>query len=248
MGKNEVKKTKSTARKILSVIIDIILVIYLIFSISVAAIAISSSKTDVPSIFGNTLNTIQSGSMDPTFNVGDLLICKTDVDCSALKEGDIIGFRTTVEDANGVTVKVVVVHRIIKIEDVNGDKYITTKGDNNPAEDETPLIVKDGKCEDIVCRWNKPGEQTGIRIEGGGKFVDFIKSPNGILYCLVIPLAIFFLYALYSFIKALIEYKYEKKGKTEELSEEEKQRIAEEYLAKQQSSEDEKEDDKQSEE
>lgn len=235
MGKNEVKKTKSTARKVISVIIDIILVIYLIFSISVAAIAISSSKTDVPSLFGNSFNTIQSGSMEPTFYKGDLLICKTDVDCSQLQVGDVIGFRSVAQDTAGNDVNIIVIHRIFDIKEENGEKFIITKGDNNPVQDENPLKVKDGKCEDIVCRWNKSGEETGTVIKGGGKVVDFLKSSDGILYCLVIPLGIFFLYALFCFVKALVEYRYSKKPQQEsELSDEEKEKIAREYLASQQ--------------
>ena len=64
-----------------------------------------------------------------------------------------------------------------------------------------------------------------------GKALDFIRTKTGFFVCIVIPMAIFFLFELYKFIVTLIEVK---RPEEPELDEEEiKRRAIEEYLAAQ---------------
>ena len=66
----------------------------------------------------------------------------------------------------------------------------------------------------------------------GGKVLDFLRSKTGFFVCVVIPMAIFFLFELYKFIATLIESKQKTMSVEEE--EEIKRKAVEEYLAKQQ--------------
>ncbi|MFX1564259.1 MAG: signal peptidase I [Promethearchaeota archaeon] len=78
---------------------------------------------------------VESGSMEPVFYRGDLVIVRA-VDPVTLEVGDIIIF-----DAPFVDVPVV--HRIIEIELVNETLRFTTKGDNNPSADMWSPITAD---------------------------------------------------------------------------------------------------------
>ena len=79
-------------------------------------------------------------------------------------------------------------------------------------------------ASDIIGRW------TGTKLGGFGKALDFLRTKTGFFVCIVIPMAIFFLFELYKFIVVLIE---QKKGTVPEIDEEEiKRKAIEEYLAK----------------
>ncbi len=71
---------------------------------------------------------VMSGSMDPIFKRGDIVIVKKvkEEDCDKLNIYDIIEYR--IDDK-------IVLHRIIKKEKINGELMFTTKGDNNEIAD-----------------------------------------------------------------------------------------------------------------
>ena len=231
---NEKKPTK--AKKIISVIVDIILVVYLVFAVSLCIVAITSAQNDgIPSVFGYSLFTIESDSMETgengSINKGDLIISKKLEDPeNTVAVGDVITFkaRTTLED--GTEVRFNNSHRVIRIEkagDIAADgtsvdrtRFIT-QGDNPTLNVEDP---------DPVYPENVLAKYTGHKISGGGSVIKFLQSRTGIMICFVIPLAAFFLYALIRFIRNIMMIKYGKKTTAEELSEEEKARIAQEYM------------------
>ena len=70
-----------------------------------------------------------SGSMEPTYSVGDLIYVK-DVDPDAIKVGDPITFVLN-EDL------VVATHRVIQVDSEN--RYFYTKGDANSTADASPV-------------------------------------------------------------------------------------------------------------
>ena len=69
---------------------------------------------------------IGSGSMTGTINKGDAIVYSKIKDINEVKEKDIIVFENN---------KRMIVHRVIKIEDINNEIRIYTKGDNNPQQD-----------------------------------------------------------------------------------------------------------------
>ena len=69
---------------------------------------------------------IGSGSMTGTINKGDAIIYRRSKNISEIKEKDVIVFENN---------KRMIVHRVIKIEDINNEIRIYTKGDNNVQQD-----------------------------------------------------------------------------------------------------------------
>lgn len=75
-------------------------------------------------IFGMRLYCIQTGSMEPTYPVGTMIVVEK-VDFAQLREGDVITFHAGKNT--------VVTHRLIGID--KNTQQLTTKGDNNNVAD-----------------------------------------------------------------------------------------------------------------
>ena len=72
---------------------------------------------------------VESGSMEPVLYRGDLVVVRA-VDPTTLQVGDIVIYNTSTNPY-----AVPIVHRIIAIQDISGELYFITKGDNNPSPD-----------------------------------------------------------------------------------------------------------------
>lgn len=201
-------------KKVLSVVVDILAWILLIFAFLITIMVFGSEKNNgVPTLLGYMPMSVQSDSMSPTFKKGDLIVVKKVDDLYSLKEDDVITFYTIVDGQ-----KVINTHRIVRISEEDNTKSFITRGDNNPVDDETPV-----SASDIIGKWTK------VKVGHLGKFVDFVTTKTGFFICVLIPIAIFFIFELYKFIAVLIETKQVKI--TEEDEEEIKRKAVEEYLA-----------------
>ena len=123
-------------KKILNAIINILIVLLLAISVLVAALALASKSGGVPSVLGYVPLSVQSDSMIPEFEKGDLIISKAVDDSTALEKGDIITYQTTIEGE-----KVLNTHRIVDVTETDGFVFYTTKGDNNDIEDAELLTL-----------------------------------------------------------------------------------------------------------
>ena len=113
------KRTKQIVKKLLFVIIIILL--YNIFLITKSTL----DKTDAKSMFGYRAYVITTNSMEPTINVGDIIIV-SGIEKDKIKTDKIVTF----EQNNQI-----ITHRIVGIEETEkGSKYVT-KGDNNLTKD-----------------------------------------------------------------------------------------------------------------
>lgn len=202
-------------KKFLKIVVDVLAWIILIAAFLVTIMIFSSTKNNgIASLFGVMPMSVQSDSMAPTFKAGDMILVKKIDDMYTLQKDDVITFYTIIDNA-----RVLNTHRIVEVKDDGGTRSYITRGDNNPVDDEIPVYPSD-----IVGKW------TGTKIKGGGKVLDFLRSKTGFFICVVIPMAVFFLFELYKFIVALIESK-QKMSKDEE--DEIKRKAIEEYLAQQ---------------
>ncbi len=93
---------------------------------------------------------IGSGSMTGTIDKGDAIIYKSSNNIKEAKEGDIILF--------GVGNKIVI-HRVVKIMDINDEIRLYTKGDNNMQQD-PGYITKDEYKGQVVLKIRKIGMPT----------------------------------------------------------------------------------------
>ena len=122
-------------KKVINIVIDVLVVLILLVSALVLTLSLASQDTGSPNLLGYTLNAIQTGSMEPEFYDGDLLIGKTtDID-GTYNKGDIVFFESSYKGEDGISYKMVKCHRIVKTKDDNGIKYYLTKGDNNNVND-----------------------------------------------------------------------------------------------------------------
>ena len=129
-------------KKVLKVVGNIITSLLIIILVAILMIAIYTfieldiKEKEYCNIFGYSIFQIETGSMEETLKIEDIIIVK--LGNENIKENDIITFRL---DKNLVT------HRLVRIE--NGQYF--AKGDNNPTEDK-PVEKQDilGKVEFII--------------------------------------------------------------------------------------------------
>ena len=217
------------AKKILNIIIDIIVVIILIISLLVVIMSLASKNSGVPNLFGIAPLSVQSNSMESTIMENDLILCelRTEYAYDDYEVGDIVTFRQKIEGED-----VLNTHRIIEIVNVNGMVYYKTQGDNkdtNPVPDEELKTAND-----IVAKY------TGNKIGGVGAFFSFIRTQLGFFLVILLPMILFFVYEAVRVIMNIIAYNKEKAAEeaaaavaNSELTEAQKQRAIEEYLAQQ---------------
>ncbi|HUV52658.1 MAG TPA: signal peptidase I [Dehalococcoidia bacterium] len=74
-------------------------------------------------------STVAGGSMSPALNLGDMVIASK-VSPDVIREGDIIEFRQG---------EMMVIHRVIEIQETEGSKFFITKGDANSVADMDPV-------------------------------------------------------------------------------------------------------------
>lgn len=113
---------KDKRKKIINIIMYPILAIILIICTMVIFQKIQN-PTKAVSVFGYKVFVIVSGSMEPTFDVGDLIITK---ETDNIQKNDIITF---MEENQSVT------HRVMEILEEDGVNKYKTKGDNNDSQD-----------------------------------------------------------------------------------------------------------------
>lgn len=219
LAEGEVQE-QSTKKRILNTVINVILVIAIIMAAVCTYVSfVSTSGNGVPSILGVRVFSIQTKSMYPTFEPGDLIFDSAVKDSSELQIGDIITYWTVIDGQ-----RVLNTHRIIQIYDGGGYRIFETQGDNNTIAD--ALTVHESE---VVGKFN------GTRLKGVGKVFDYLQTPTGFFIVIVIPVALFFLYHLIQFFRVLFEYNniknkllYEQeRGRTEDLVEDEKRKMEE---------------------
>lgn len=203
------KKGKKKVSKVLNIIVNVILIVAIIFAVICTYISfVTTSGSGVPSILGLRLLSIQTNSMSPTFDEGDLII-STKVKPEELRPDDIITYWTVIDGQ-----RVLNTHRIETIYDGGGYLIFETKGDANTSVD--PLTVHE---RELVGQYK-------VRIPGVGKVFDYLQTGTGFLIVVVIPVFIFFIYHLVQFFRVLFEYqnvknriKYEQeRGRVEDVS------------------------------
>lgn len=122
------KKRTITLIKIFNVVILLIIVPILIYNITLI-IKYIQNPNKTPDFFGFKTYEIVSRSMEHTINKNDIIVVKK-VDKNEINKNDIISF----DNGNEI-----ITHRIIEIENINGQTLYTTKGDNNRFVDDEKI-------------------------------------------------------------------------------------------------------------
>ena len=123
-------------------------------------------KFDTPSFYIYKAYLISTESMEPELKKGDAIIIKKVAE-DQLRVNDIVTFKINGE---------IITHRIVRIDEVNSEKFYITKGDNNNVEDSDELRFSDIEGKQI------------IKIPHLGNIVAGLK--NGIVIILVVLIAL----------------------------------------------------------
>ncbi len=154
-----------TIGRIISAILYLILIPIIIFNFTLI-IKSFMKPNETPDFFGYKSFVIVSGSMEPTIKKQDAILVKK-IPEAEIKVNDIISF-TTKNQIN-------VTHRVIEIQEENGIKKYTTKGDNNNTEDKEKITY-----EQIEGKYQ-------FRINQFGMVIQILKS-KVTLFLLVIAI------------------------------------------------------------
>ncbi len=165
------RKSRVGVGTILGIILCLILIPALIVNITLIVKSFLYPE-EVPSFMGYKPFIVLTGSMEPVFYSGDLVMVK-EVEADSLQVGDVIAFR------EGTAV---ITHRIVQVEGVDQELRFITKGDNNNVNDRRPVTVE--QLEGVYL----------YRISKLGNFAMFMQTPVGMALFIALPLLSFILY------------------------------------------------------
>lgn len=232
-----------TFKKIFNTIINILIIAVLVISVLVATLALTSKSSGVSNILGYTVQVVVSDSMDggnPDFEGGDFQ--KGDVIIGKIthneeletpetyKEGDIVTYKGFLQ-GNDHLGEQLICHRIIDVQERNGEIVYQTQGDNRsvsqlPDQNSVDEYIT---ARSIVAKFYTDDFE-GKKLEGVGKVYEFINSQLGFFLCILLPMIIFFLYVLITVVINFVEYKKAKEDEEKEKNAPETpQMSAEEY-------------------
>ena len=130
------------------------------------------------------------------FNAGDLVLVK-EVDCSTLKEGDIVAYTSQNSSSYGETIT----HKIRSLtSNKNGEPGFITYGTTTDTNDETivtyPYVI--GKYQFSIPKF--------------GIFFEFLKTTPGYIVCILVPFVVLILMEGFRSINLFKKYKAEQKA------------------------------------
>lgn len=225
----------NTVKKVVGIIVDVLIV--LIFAVSLLVIIANAGRKEgeQPSIFGYTFSAVQSDSMKPTFDKGDMVIGKKVNENTEIKVGDIISFYEIEIKSN---TKIINTHRVIAIEMVGDVAFYYTMGDKVRLETHGSVDAEVNKDSYGTDELPKTIDQVvavyQTHLGGIGGFMDFLKKPVGFIFVIVLPIVLVILWQIYRLIVIYMESKKaeyigEAQAKSEP-TDEMKSAIIEEYL------------------
>jgi len=253
--KKELTPKQQRTRNILNWVVNILSIIIIVFALVFAILTIVrvTNANGVTAIGNKVYMNVMSDSMEPTFNKGDVIIANSfGGDISTLKVGQVVTFKANIT-IGGTTYESFNTHRIIKI----SGRTIWTRGDNQNKKDgqdwKEYTASTDGtryettSVDNVVAVWGDIDENgdfvPGKTLKGAGLMSNWLHDPvqgRTRFFCvIVLPLIILFVAYAFVLIRTLVIAKIEKDKAVvadttvtvDSLSDEEKRRLAEEYLA-----------------
>ena len=162
------KDNKKIIHNVTSVLLCLILIPVILINLTLIFKGFSSNDS-LPDVVGYRPVIVLSGSMEPTFDAGDMILLEPAKEPENLQKDDVIAYLIGGK---------VTTHRIVQVTELEGKKMYITKGDYNNIEDRIP--VEPTQIQGIY---------NGKRIPNLGNIMMFMQSNMGILVCLGIPFA-----------------------------------------------------------
>ena len=242
-AKKELTPKQKKIQTALNWTINVLCILIIIFALvlSVVTIAQTTDTDNLPHLGKSYFLAVKTDSMSGTFEVGDMIIAKqvTSEQAKTLEVGQVITFRQIIGQVTMINT-----HRIVEVIAENGVIQYRTQGDHEAIAD--TRLVGSGN---VIATWGKPGSQAdkdsyGKVLKGVGKINNWLydedhlsSSGKSTRYFLVIVLPLILLFVGYGFVMiySLVKSKLAKQAEVavNDLSDEDKERIAREYLASQ---------------
>ena len=241
-------------------VLCIVLIIFALI-VAIFTIVRSTNGENITKFGNKCYFNVVTDSMAPTFSPDDVIIADYyQGNASDLKVGQVVTFKSS-RSVNGTSYEYYNTHRIIRIIKNNQGAVtdIRTRGDNQDGSwqdiaaaikrGENPDMGKTEKilASDIVATWGSVDDEgnftSGKLLKGCGAFSNFLQDPESgktRFFCIVVlPLILLFVIYAFVLVLALIIAKIENNKKVagetavtvDSLSDAEKRRLAEEYLA-----------------
>lgn len=166
-----------------------VFIISLIALIAASFIAVSA-RFNLPG--GLRIYSVLTGSMKPAVPVGSLIISKIPTENRDIKKGQIITFEQPGFEGKFVT------HRVHEVVDRGGTRFFLTKGDANNSPDS--WLISYGRVKGVYQR----------QIAYLGYFLEFLRSPFGIVFFVLLPVSLLAIGELKNIGSLLLEMKMQK--------------------------------------
>jgi len=145
-------------------------------------IALMLVLVTITSILTSQLIAVPTESMSPAINPGDMVLVEktnlldvyyNELNVSDVKEGDIVVYSKPYKIQHGneqVIENETIIHRVIAVKSYQGQKYLITKGDNNPSYETERIYPAQITGRAII--WN----ENPVKISGVGHAIIFLKT------------------------------------------------------------------------
>lgn len=160
-------------KKILIKAINILSILIIVCAVATLMVVVLTPKGQVPNLFGYSFFRVMTGSMEPEIPVNSMIVVEK-VDSRELEIGDVISFFSRDPSLYGE----VNTHRILEIEEQDGELVFLTKGDANNVSDQYLTLE-----EDII------GKVVWVSLFIG-KLVRLASNPLFFIPCIMIPLVV----------------------------------------------------------
>lgn len=154
---------KEKRRKIFKIISFPFVIIIVLLVFYAGYLKYIKKENDI-NILGFRQYMVDTGSMEPQYSIGDLIIIK-ETPKEKIQVGDVINYTS----ANGIDT---ITHRVVEILEKDGEIYYKTKGDNNNEED--PDLVNFNQVQGVLV----------FKISKLGTIIKKMLTENGIIIIL----------------------------------------------------------------
>lgn len=183
------REKKSVLKRIDKIISAVLLVFVVIMSALALFFTYSRAKYGIVTMFGYSVCYVVTGSMQPTLNVGDVILIKGVENQGDIDVGDIVTYKST----QGAFAGSYITHRVVQIVINNGEYQYIMRGDDNPANDTEYINLE---------------KVTGVYIKNI-VFIQFLfgvlSNPIIFILIVVVPLLIILMMQVVNVIKSLNE-------------------------------------------
>lgn len=256
--KKELTPTQQKVKTALNWTLNVVCLVLIIFALIVAIFTIirTANEDKITRVGDKCYFSVASDSMTPTFKVNDVIIAKAyKGDGSDLQIGQVVTFKMNKAFSDGKLYPVYNSHRIMAFEKDSTGKIIAirTRGDKKEGswedalQSDTTWDARKIAPADVVATWGSVDENNqfhaGKILKGAGALGNFMQDPvsgKTRFFCLIVlPLILLFVIYAFVLVRTLIIAKLENSKQVsgervvtvDSLSDEEKRRLAQEYLA-----------------